>query len=243
MNGLISVVVPAYNEDETIRKAIEETLSVFDTLGHVKPDGHVASREGEVIVVDDGSIDETAAAAEAVDDPRVRVIRHEVNRGKGASVRTGMQAATGEVRIFLDADLSTHPRHIIDVLPKLRDHHIVIGSRECRGAMVDVPQPWHRALAGKAFGALVRSAFGLPYADTQCGFKAFRPEAHPLFDRVQADGWAFDVELLALAEKDGLVILEMPIVWHDRRGSRVRFRDAGRILKEVASIARRLRVP
>ena len=228
MSTRFPVILPAYNEASAIERAILETAASFDAL----------AAPYEIIVVDDGSTDGTAALAEAMRArfPTVRVARHATNAGKGAAVRTGAQAAEGEVVLFLDCDLSTHPDTFRSFIPLLTTHDLVIGSRRVKGAVIPEPQPLWRSLLGRAFNAFIRIYLRLPYHDTQCGFKAVKRSALPILKTITSDGWAFDVELLARAREAGLTVVECPITWNNRRESRVRLGSAWSILNELRQI-------
>lgn len=228
-----SVIIPAFNEGRKIAKAVSETVRVFDAL-------HAPY---EIIVVDDGSSDRTAAVVQELADkmPRLALVRHERNLGKGAAVRSGIERATGDVFLFLDADLATHPSEFRNFIPALRTADIVIGSRTARGTVIATRQPAYRIVAGKLFNLLaVRWYLGLPFHDTQCGFKAFRKRTKPLFDAMTSSGWTFDAELLARARKAGLRVTELPIEWRHGLESQVRLRDAPQILRELRKIKKSL---
>jgi dolichyl-phosphate beta-glucosyltransferase len=170
---------------------------------------------------------------------QLKLIRHPINQGKGAAVRSGIQAATGDFFLFLDADLATHPSEFEKFLPVLQQADIVIGSRTARGSVIARQQPVYRVLLGKIFNRLVvRWYLGLPFFDTQCGFKVFQRKAKPLFDDLTSRGWAFDVELLLRARQAGLRIAEVPVEWRHGRESRVRLRDVFQILGELKGMKR-----
>lgn len=233
MSCAYSVIIPAYNEERTIVRAVRETVDVFRGL----------QKPFEIIVVDDGSRDRTAAVAARLrtEVPELTLLRHAANRGKGAAVRTGVERARGDAFLFLDADLATHPSEFPSFLSALRTADVVIGSRTMRGARIPEPQPWYRVLLGKLFNLVaVRWYLGLPYHDTQCGFKAFTQKTKPLFRQMRSSGWAFDAELLMRARRAGFRIAELPVTWRHGRVSRVRLRDVWQIAKELRGI-RRLR--
>lgn len=233
MDPVFSVVIPAYNEERGIGATIRETDGYFRGLG--KP--------YEILVVDDGSRDRTALEVERLfpEFPYLGLARHTANQGKGAAVRTGVGAAVGEWTLFLDADLATHPTQFDRFLPHLETSDIVIGSRRVEGARIAIPQPWYRDLAGQGFNAAVRVYLGLPYRDTQCGFKAFHARTKPLFADLASSGWAFDVEILRRARHLGLRIAECPVVWRHQPESRVRIHDAFAIAAELRRIRRATR--
>ncbi len=234
-----SVIIPALDEEKRIARAIEETRRVFSAF----------NQPFEIIVVDDGSSDKTADIVEnfinnssyssssgLTGGSGIILVRHRCNKGKGAAVKTGTAAAQGEWILFLDSDLATHPSEFGKFLPYLSDYDVLIASRRVAGAKIAERQPLYRTWLGRLFNLCVRLYFGLPYHDTQCGFKAFRRKALPLIADLSIDGWAFDVELLYRAEKSGLRIKEIPVVWRHGAASHVRLRHAWRILSDLRRI-------
>lgn len=221
--GQFSAIIPAYNEAKTIEHAILDTKRV---LGN----------DARVIVVDDGSSDDTGArAAQAGAD----VIRHEHNLGKGAAIKTGALASTSEWILVLDADLSTKPDELHRFIDALDTADIVFGSRRAAGSTIGRQQPWYRVRAGELFNALVRWVSGLPYHDTQCGFKAFRmTTCRPIFTSLVTKGWSTDVELLMRAKRLGLTLAERPVTWNHADDSRVRLSHGLRILSELYQLRR-----
>jgi glycosyltransferase involved in cell wall biosynthesis len=222
-----SIVIPAFNEEKTVAKAIRETVAIFGSI----------KEEYEIIVVDDGSKDATVKVTEelAREYPFLKIIKHEVNRGKGEAVRTGINAATGEYVLFVDADLATHPEEAKAFLPKLGKNKIIIGSRTTSGAVIGSPQPFYRIWGGRFINFLVRKIVGLPYRDTQCGFKMFNREVgQKIFSEMVFSRWLFDVELLARAQADGYEIVEVPVRWNHGATSRVKF---GEVLKELPRLS------
>ena len=234
----LSVVVPAFNEAQRLT---DNLLTLLQYLRTYRP-------AAELIVVDDGSTDGTAGVAEEffAQRPEVtaRVLRFAQNRGKGHAVRAGLLAAQAPVALFSDADLSTP----ISELPKIVEpieagnYDIVLGSRALDRALIGHRQPWRREQGGKVFNAIVRLTTGLPFSDTQCGFKAFQMETvRPILERAQIDGFGFDVELLFLARRAGLRMLEVPVRWNHHEGSKVHIvRDSLRMFSEVMSLRRRV---
>ena len=220
---LFSAVIPSFNEAGRIGKAVLDTKRVLD-------------ERAEIIVVDDGSTDTTVEEATRAG---ARVLRHQINLGKGAAVKTGALAVTSEWLIVLDADLSTHPRELERFRDFIPSSDLIFGSRRMNGAFIITQQPWYRVKAGQLFNWLMRHMSGLPYHDTQCGFKAFRMKTcRPLFEALATNGWSFDVELLLRAKQAGLRITELPIAWNHAPGSKVKFRHALRTLLELWRLRR-----
>ena len=175
----------------------------------------------EILVVDDGSRDATAAAAEAAG---VRVLRNPGNRGKGYSVRHGMLEAQGEWSLFSDADLSTPIEEIERLWKAAASEHaqVAIGSRAVDRSLVGVHQPVFRETMGRVFNLTMRLVTGLPFRDTQCGFKLFESAAaREIFRRQRLDGFGFDVEVLYIASRLGCRTLEIPVRWNDVAGTKV----------------------
>jgi dolichyl-phosphate beta-glucosyltransferase len=225
---VLSVIVPAFNEAQRLPATLVRVREYLDGR----------AEEYEVLVVDDGSVDDTAAIAEAAAQswPRMRVLRLPTNTGKGAAVRAGMLAATGEHRVFSDADLSTP----IEELPKLRARlggacHVAIASRALPESRVEVHQPGRREMMGRVYNRLLR-VFALPgLKDTQCGFKAFTATAAvACFTPLQTLRFGFDAEVLLRARRCGWTIAEVPVRWQHREDSRVSpFRDSARVLYDM----------
>ncbi len=233
----LSIVIPAYNEAGRIRQ----------TLHAVREYALARGRPCELIVVDDGSEDRTAAVVRGTDVSPVELVvrRFECNRGKGAAVREGMLAARGELLLLCDADQSVPVSELERLLPWLeRGYDIAIGSRDRPESRLDPPQPPARRLAALIFRAIRRRLLLSAIRDTQCGFKLFRREvARELFAAARLDGWLFDCEVLALAVARGYRVREVGVLWGDVPASRVRpLREAVRTLRELLSIRRRLKL-
>ena len=239
MSAHLSIVIPAYNEGVRLGKTLPK---VVDYLLENSP-------ESELIVVDDGSTDDTAALArqtlESCGTLRTSVISYKSNLGKGRAVRLGLLAARSEVALFSDADLSTP----ITETPKLVDPiirgecDVAFGSRALERDLIGVHQPWRREQGGRVFNLAVRLATGLPFWDTQCGFKAFRMSVcRPLVEAATVDRFGFDVELLYLAYRAGLNLKEIPVRWDHNEGSKVSvMSDAVKMLSEVGLIRQQAR--
>jgi dolichyl-phosphate beta-glucosyltransferase len=237
MTPKLSIVVPAFNESARLGASVRlivEYLNKFAT-------------ESEIIVVDDGSSDDTEKVAEtelsSAGAIKTRVIRYAKNRGKGYAVRSGLLAASANIALFSDADLSTP----ITEMPKLVDPiangecDLTFGSRALDRRLIGVHQPWRREQGGRVFNLIVRLATGLPFWDTQCGFKAFRMNVcRPLIEAAQIDRFGFDVELIYLAHLAQLRLREIPVRWDHNVGaldaSSTYSRDSLRMINEVRRI-------
>src|SRR5215207_8986959 len=193
MTPEISIIIPAF----------EEEARVGDSITHILSFMRGSSMRSELILVDDGSRDGTATAADCAfagsGDIPTKIIRYEQNRGKGFAVKTGLLAASADIALFSDADLSTP----IEELPKLvepirdGDYDLTFGSRALDRSLIGTHQPWRREQGGKVFNLVVRTLTGMPFWDTQCGFKAFRmSKFRPMLDLMQIDRFGFDVEFL-----------------------------------------------
>ena len=235
-----SVVIPCFNEAARIGETLRLTL---DYLAANAP-------QSELIVVNDGSTDATGAIArERLKDAKVvtRLLENFPNRGKGAAVRSGLLAARKPIGLFFDADLSTPLGETPKVIEPIANGEVDIafGSRALNRGLIGIHQPWRREQAGRAFNLLVRIATGLPFWDTQCGFKAFRLDVcRPILETARLDGFAFDVELLYLAHRAGLRIREIPVRWNHAEGSKVSFfKDSLRMFREVVALRAKCRHP
>lgn len=227
----LSVVIPAYNEEQRLPK-------VLDALSNV-----LCRCVAEVIVVCDGCTDKTAVvAAQWADRLQLRIINDLINRGKGYAVRQGVRAARGQIIAFMDADGSTPPFELLRLAAPILSGQvdIVIGSRRAAGRDVQ-RQPIVRHCLGALLSLTTRTVLNLPYLDTQCGFKLFRrDQAQKLFNRMLSDGFEFDLELLCLAEQMNMRTLEMGVFWRDCCGSKVSpIRDGLRMLATIRQMRSR----
>jgi dolichyl-phosphate beta-glucosyltransferase len=168
----------------------------------------------------------------------VRLLSNEKNRGKGFSVRRGVLEAEKEWILFMDADLSTTPEEFEKFLEAMKNHDIVIGSRAAPCAEIKFRQPILRELAGRFFNKIIKLYLGLPFYDTQCGFKCFNKKTKILFERQKLEGWVFDVELLYLANKMGFKVAEVPITWVNDPTSTVKSSDFLKILRDIKRVKR-----
>ena len=231
----LTVVIPAFNEEERIGPTIEALASFLDRHGW----GY------EILVVDDGSTDGTVALCRrlALRWPALRVLQTAPNRGKGHAVRLGMRAARGAFVLMTDADGSTPPSELPRLLRPLflGRAAVAIGSRYAPGA-APADQPLWRRLWSRLVNVFIQRTLVPGVRDTQCGFKVFTAQAaRDLFSRATVDGWAFDLEVLALARRLRLGVAEIPVAWKDDRRSRVRpWRDLSKVIQEAATIKRNL---
>jgi glycosyltransferase involved in cell wall biosynthesis len=218
----LSIVVPAYNEARRLGHLFEALER--DADGAAESAGF---RLVEVIVIDDGSVDSTGEMLDAYAglDGRLRIVHFQHNRGKGAAVREGMLAAKGAFGLVTDVDLST-PLADLPVLATglvTSEVDVAIGSRALPGSQVLVRQPTHRELMGKAFNVALRLLTGLPFRDTQCGFKLFRiGTTRILFEQQRVPGFAYDAEICVLARQQGLRVTEFPVRWTNHPDTQVR---------------------
>lgn len=236
----LSVVVPAYNEERRLPQTLETIIAYLNRQAY----------DSELIVVDDGSADQTARVVESfvASHPRVKLIRND-HRGKGYAVRTGVLAARGHIVLFSDADLSTPIEEIAQVLPWFdRGYGVVIGSREGKGAR-RIKEPIYRHIMGRIFNMIVRVLTVRGIDDTQCGFKAFRDDvAKDVFARMKLYGenakkitdamvTGFDVEVLFIAQKAGVKIKEIPVEWRYGTETKVNpLKDSWRNFRDVAMV-------
>lgn len=235
----LSIVIPAYNEATRLGGTIQTALAY---LNEYQP-------EAELIIVDDGSTDETALIAERslAHAGRIqgRVIRNQPNRGKGHAVRTGLLAGRAEIALFSDADFSTPITEIPKMVEPIErgECDLGFGSRALDRSLIGVHQPWRREQGGRVFNLIVKMVTGMPFWDTQCGFKAFRMSVcRPIIEAAKIDRFAFDVELIYVAHLAGLRLCEIPVRWDNYEGSKISFvRDSFNMVGQVLSIRDRAR--
>ena len=234
MKPILSIVIPAYNEEKRLGLSLRKIMDYLDSRG----------LQAEIVVVDDGSSDQTAAVAKEIlkDWPLARVLVLPKNQGKGAAVREGVLQASGELILFSDADLSTPIEELEKMLPLAREgYEVVIASRALPGAEIKRKQSWLREHMGKTFNLFVRLLLIKGIKDTQCGFKLFQQEAaRKIFSLVQCQGFAFDVEVLWWARKFGYKIAQVPVVWVNSPESRVRLiRSSIKMFLDLVKIKKR----
>ncbi len=230
----LSIVIPAYNEEKRLPTSLDQVVPWLCAR---------TPRLAEIIVVDDGSTDGTAALVEdyARTHPMVRLVRNPGNQGKGYAIRNGMLAARAEWILYSDADLST-PIEEADKLYAMareRNASVAIGSRALDRSLVSVHQPLFREYSGRFFNLVMRLLTGLPFDDTQCGFKLFEKNAATLiFSRQILNGFSFDVEDLYIARQCGIRVVEVPVRWANAEGSKVRLPQALQSFADLVTIRR-----
>jgi dolichyl-phosphate beta-glucosyltransferase len=236
MRPQLSIVIPAFNESERLGTPLAKVLEFASAPGQLC----------EVIVVDDGSSDDTSEVARQVfasfPDTSARIIKYDENRGKGFAVRTGLREASADIALFTDADLSTPIEECTKLITPIRNglRDVTFGSRALDRTLIGNHQPWRREQGGKVMNLIIRRMSGLPFFDTQCGFKAFNmAKFRPLLDVMQIDRFGFDIEFLFVAAHNRLKLDEIPVRWNDVEGSKVSvFRDTGRMITELLDIRR-----
>jgi glycosyltransferase involved in cell wall biosynthesis len=226
-----SIVIPAYNESARLGTTLDKVL------GYV----HAQKWDAEIIVVNDGSRDNTAEIVRtfAANDSIIRLVENPGNRGKGYSVRNGMLNAHGRIVLFSDADLSSPIEEAPKLLGALDDGaDIAIGSRWLRAETQTQRQPLHRQLFGRIFNLMLRVTLGLHFKDTQCGFKAFKkPAVDAIFPLQKIERWGFDPEILFLARKFKFKVQEIPVAWGHSGGTRINpLLDGSRMFLEMLRI-------
>lgn len=217
-NGVyLSVIIPAYNEEKRLPRTLEEIDKYLSRQPY----------DYEILVVNDGSKDKTAEIAENLKFKikNLKLIDNKINQGKGAVVRQGILAAQGRYRLFTDADNSTSIDQLEKIWPEFeKGADIVIGSRDIKGAVLDPPQPWFRELLGEGFKLLRKILVGVwGIEDSQCGFKCFKKEVvEKIFPKGKINRFAFDPEILVIAQKMGYKIKEIPVYWKNDQESKVK---------------------
>ena len=236
MKPNVSIVVPAFDEQDRLGDSIRIITAFIEK----------SEQHAELIIVDDGSKDDTTKVAESVcaEFPNVesRVIRYEQNRGKGFAVKTGLLAARADVALFSDADLSTPIEEMRKLLGPIEsgEFDVTFGSRALDRTLIGTHQPWRREQGGRVMNLIIKTMSDLPFLDTQCGFKAFRMDKfRSLLDLMTIDRFGFDVEFLYVAKHNGLQLSEIPVRWNNVEGSKVSVvRDTRRMMTELMQIRR-----
>nr|WP_044179288.1 dolichyl-phosphate beta-glucosyltransferase [Granulicella mallensis] len=227
----LSIIIPAFNEHARIEGTLERVMSCVQQRGW----------DAEVLVVDDGSTDETVAIVQhwMETHSRLHLVKNPGNRGKGYSVRNGLLQAAGDIVMFTDADLSSPIEEAERLFAALEaGADVAIGSRWLDKQKQTVHQPLYRRFFGRCFNRVTRLAIGLPFKDTQCGFKAFKREAAQTIFRLQTiERWGFDPEILFIAQRLKYRISEVPVTWgHDERSRISYLKDGMKMLEEMAEI-------
>lgn len=231
MEPTYSIVIPAFNESRRVAATLDQVLAFVTAQGW----------QAEILVVNDGSRDDTAriVGEYASRFPAVRLLENPGNRGKGYSVRNGMLHATGDLVLFSDADLSAPIAESVKLFDALRaGADVALGSRWIRREMQVIAQPFYRRVLGRVFNLLLRAVLGLPYKDTQCGFKAFsRAAVQAIFPRQTIERWAFDPEIIFLARRSRLKVVELAVEWSHAGYSQIHpFRDGFQMFFEILHI-------
>ena len=227
----LSVVVPAYNEEERLPRTLDRLKEYYDAQPY----------DYDVAVVSDGSKDRTADIAHefARANGRFRLISYPDNQGKGYAVRKGMLEATGDLILFCDADLATPQEETDKLLERMNQGaDVAIGSRPLQASNLEVRQPWYREMLGRSFNMAVQTIGIRGIDDTQCGFKMFTAAANrDIFGRCKLNGFGFDFEALMVARDLGYRIDEVPIRWRHQEGSKVvLMRDGPRMLRDLLKL-------
>jgi glycosyltransferase involved in cell wall biosynthesis len=235
----ISIVIPAFDEAERLAAPLEHICTYIKDRGV----------DAEIVVVDDGSSDDTSQTAARVlsrfSNVSGDVVRYEQNRGKGFAVRTGLARSRADIALFSDADLSTPIEEMDKLILPIRsgEYDVTFGSRALDRSLIGAHQPWRREQGGKVMNFIIRKMSGLDFADTQCGFKAFNmTKFRPLLDVMTIDRFGFDVEFLFVAKYHGLRLKEIPVRWNNVEGSKVDvLRDTRRMFTELSEIRKNAR--
>lgn len=239
LNTSLSIIVPAYNEEARLAGSLRRILLYIDEK----------IPSAELIVVDDGSTDSTIEVAEKslAEFPHLqtKVLGYDKNRGKGYAVRKGLLKSSGEIALFSDADLSTPIEELEKLVAPIDSGKtdVTFGSRALDRSLIGTRQPWQREQGGKLINLMIRKMTGLPFSDTQCGFKAFRmSKFRPLLDALKINRFGFDVEFLFVADYRKLRLREIPVRWNNVEGSKVSaLRDTRRMFNELLQIRRNAR--
>ena len=224
----LSVIIPAYNEAKRLPGTLESVNAYLSKQSY----------EYEILVVNDGSTDATESVISKLQIPNFKLISNKINRGKGAVVQQGMLAASGDYRLFMDADNSTTIDQIENMMPHFsKGYDIVIGSLAVPGTQVVRGEPWYRVLAGKLGNKFIQIFAVWGIHDTQRGFKLFSAKAaQDIFSRLTIFGWGFDVEALAVARKLGYKIKEVPVIWNNDPNSKVNIWAYPKVLMQTLQV-------
>jgi len=226
----LSVIMPAYNEEKLIKNTLVEVDGFLSKQGY----------NYEIIVIDDGSVDETFSILKKLEASlgNLKIIKNDENRGKGYSIAKGMLFAKGKFRLFMDADNSTTIDQISNFMPHLENgYDIAMGDRALKESEIKKSQSLYKKLLGDFGNILIQFIAVSGISDTQCGFKIFSEKsARDIFSKLTIDRWGFDIEILAIAKKMGYKIKAVPVIWKNREETKVRARDYIFTLKELFKI-------
>ncbi len=229
----LSVVIPAYNEEKRLPETLKKVKAYLEKQSYIS----------EVLVVNDGSRDRTAAVVSDLVGKwqGFRLIDNKENRGKGVVVKQGMLAANGDWRLYMDADNSTDLSEIEKLWPYIKEYEIIAGSRYLKKDSIKIKQPLIRRIVSRLGNILIRILLGIHSADTQCGFKLFSAKAtKAIFPLQTMERWGAEMEVWAIAIKKGYKVKEVAVDWYDAAGSKVRKSAALQTLKELIIIKRNL---
>ena len=208
----ISVILPVYNEEKVLKKSVESIKKVLDTMPN----------KYEIIISEDGSTDRSAEIAKSLECSAIRVLNNKERKGKGAAIKNAAELATGNIIIFMDADLASHPGHINNLVKMFDSGAAIVAASRYHKDSTAKRTPVRR-FASKSFNFLVRISLDSKLTDHQCGFKAFRKDlVLPLINQVEDKSWFWDTELLVRAQRSSLKIIEMPIEWNEEQDSKFR---------------------
>lgn len=214
----LTLLVPCYNEASIIKQNLLEIINFLSRKKYA----------WEVVVVDDGSSDQSVSQIKQIKKPGIKLVSYKTNKGKGGALKEGVKVSSGDFIIFMDADLSVPVDFIDTFLETLeKGWGVVVGTRKIKSAKVLVHQPWLRENLGKGFTFITRIATGVKISDFTCGFKGFtKNAAKEIFSHALLNRWAYDAELLYLAKKYGFKITEIPVTWTNRKDTRVKLGNA-----------------
>lgn len=221
----LSIVIPAFNEAKTIANTVNIVITYFKEK----------EISIELLVVDDGSKDNTLSILKSLDFSELKILENGINHGKGYSVRKGVLAAKGDYILFSDADLSTPITEIEKFLEAIKDFDIVIGSRKLKNSNIKIKQPFYRVVLGHAFSFISNIILLNGIKDTQCGFKMFKRQiGYDIFRKQKLNGFAFDIEVLFIAALFRYSTKEIPVEWYNNRNSKVNpIKDPLLMLKDM----------
>ncbi len=231
----LSIVVPAFNEEKRIESPLDEVIQYLRNQ----------FQQWELIYSDDGSTDRTLEKLRKLQEkyPEIKVVGVPKNRGKGSAVRTGMSAASGNIILFSDTDFSTPIQETEKLLKYLNEgYDVAIGSRGLSDSQVEIHQAWPREMMGKMFNTMLHSLLPIEFMDTQCGFKMFsRKAVDIILPKMHLESFAFDVEILIIAQTNRLRIVEVPVIWRNVLDSRVHpIRNSVEMIRDVLKVRHRL---